>query len=311
MFELIGKFVIFFSLFKLIKWAYSTFFRTVDYSIYKAKGLETYVLITGASDGIGLGFAKAFAERGFNLLLVGRNKTKLERVKKELEEINDSAKYEIVISEALEDSKPENIKNLLDKLGNFDIGILVNNVGIGLEKPAKLEHCKLDELFKMIQVNCTYPTLLTNGLVLKLKERVKSTKTKCAIINISSIASQLKIPASVVYCGTKAYNWAFSRSLAVECLPYGIDVLCVKPGYVESQLTGMKKNAIVCSPLECAEFALKRMGQEEAVPHWKHSLLYYPAKFFTEFIIPTKWILTIMRIGDSYKLRPKYAQRFD
>src|SRR5258708_7416319 len=88
MFELIGRIVALIALFKFVKWAYSTFFRTFNYNIYKAKDMDTYVLITGASDGIGLGFAKAFAARGFNLLLVGRNKAKLERVKKELGQIN-------------------------------------------------------------------------------------------------------------------------------------------------------------------------------------------------------------------------------
>ena len=85
MFELVGKIVVAVFLFKFLKWIYSTFLRRVNFDIYKAKDRETFVLITGGANGIGLAWARAFAKRGFNLLILDKDSNKFAQVRQELE----------------------------------------------------------------------------------------------------------------------------------------------------------------------------------------------------------------------------------
>lgn len=301
--QFIGIATLSYLLFKVAFWAYSTFFRKVDFQVYK-KGVDTWAVVTGASDGIGQGFVKSLAQRGFHIILIGRNREKLEGVVKSLKANFPKNNFEIVLSEAYEDSKDlKRMEALQAKLEPFDIGIVVNNVGIGLGRPGKLEYCEPKELDKLVQVNCTFPMLFTRMLIKKLRDR----KHKCAIINIASVAAHLKVPNATVYSATKAFNWAFSRSLGEEYGPLGIEVLCVNPGYVESQLTGMKPGPIVCSAVECSEYALRRMGQEDIIPHWKHALMYAPFSLLTNYILPVNFLSKIFQIFDkTLSMRPKY-----
>jgi 17beta-estradiol 17-dehydrogenase / very-long-chain 3-oxoacyl-CoA reductase len=304
MFAAFGKAVVAIILFKLVKWLYSTFIRRVNFDVYKAKGEESFVLITGGANGIGLAWARAFAKRGFNLLIIDKNSSRFSKVRQDLEEINAEGRYEFLTSDAIEDCKPDQIRELVDKITQFDIASLVNNVGMILSDPKMLEENSPNEIYNLIQINCTFPTMLTNALIGKLNERAKKNRT--AIINMSSVAGHFKWAWNVVYCATKAYMWAFSRSLSVECLQNGIDVLTVNPGYVQTEMSGMKKNLIVCHPDECVEYAMRKMGQEDIIPHWKHTLMYYSTKFASDILVPTKWQLWISARIEAFKMKPQY-----
>lgn len=288
---------------KVAHWVYSTFFRSVDFNAYKKAGADTWAVVTGASDGIGLGFVKSLAQRGFNVVLIGRNKEKLEGVVKGLKKDYTKVKFEILISEAQGDSQDlKRLEELKIALDRYDIGVLVNNVGIALAKPGKLEHCDQKELDKMVQVNCTFPMQFTRILIKKLRDR----KHKTAIINLSSVAASLKVPNNSLYSATKAFNWAFSRSLGEEYGPFNIDVTCVQPGLVESQMTGMKPGPLVCSAYECSEYALRRMGQEVVIPHWKHTLLYVPTDLLTNYFFPRNFLAKVFSFFDkTFDMSPK------
>jgi 17beta-estradiol 17-dehydrogenase / very-long-chain 3-oxoacyl-CoA reductase len=303
MLQLIGLIVVILYGLQILKWLYGTFLRRVDYGKYNTPG--SCVLVTGATDGIGLGFARAFARRGFNLVLVSRNRDKLEEVRCQLQPLNPKAKHEIVVSEAQADATPDQMAKLRARLDRFDVCIVVNNVGIGLANPGKLEYLQPAELLQLVDVNCCYPMLLTQALIEKLRERSTLRKLPTAVINVASVAAFLPTPSSAVYAATKAFNWAFSKALSIEYAPQGIDVLTVSPGYVASKLTGMRKGLLVCDADECAEFALRRMGQEDIVPHWKHALLYAVAKPCMDSL-PARLLARIFSISTVLKFRPKY-----
>ena len=309
MFDILGRIIVVIFLFKLLKWFYSTFIRRVNFDIYKSKGRETFVLITGGANGIGLAWARAFAKRGFNLLILDKDSSKFAPIRQELESINSESMFEFFVSDAIEDSKPDKIKRIVDQVNQFDIGILVNNVGTILANPRLLEENSSTEIYNMVQINCAFPTMLTNALLPKLISRAKLDKT--AIINMSSVAGQFKWAWNVVYSATKAYTWAFSRCLMAECLRNGIDVLTVNPGYVQTKMTGMSKNLIVCNPDECVEYSMRKMGQEDIIPHWKHTLMYYPVKFTNDILVPTKWQLRISEKIEAFKMRPQYHPDFN
>jgi short-subunit dehydrogenase len=124
-------------------------------------------------------------------------------------------------------------------------------------------------------------------------KRSSSSNTPSAIINVSSILATLPSPFNPIYGATKAFNRAFSRALTAEYGQLGIDVLCVTPGLVQSQLTGLTEGSVLASTaLSTAEGALSALGvQVECYPHWMHGvtgalgmvLAWLPQKMSTVF----------------------------
>ncbi|EGK00766.1 SDR family NAD(P)-dependent oxidoreductase [Dysgonomonas gadei] len=180
-------------------------------------------VITGGSDGIGLGIAKSFAENGANLILVGRELEKLEQVKAEL------SKYETqihVISEDLSDT--DRIADLSRKvLSIFPfIDVLVNNAGIGKFCPFSETDVALFDLH--LNLNVKTPYLLTQQLLPSLIEN------KGNIINISSYFAHRMLSGrdSTAYSITKGAINSFTKSLAFEIGHLGVRVNAIAPGSI-------------------------------------------------------------------------------
>lgn len=98
-------------------------------------------------------------------------------------------------------------------------------------------------------------TLMTHWLVPKMNQREK----RSAIINLSSVAGEYPLPYISVYSATKAFNDFFSQAIEME-YSQKIDVLSVKPLYVESNMSKLKKSCTVASRNECAQASLKYLG---------------------------------------------------
>lgn len=249
------------------RWVWSSFVKPIDLKAYK-RG-QGWAVITGATDGIGLGFAHVIARQGFNILLVSRSKEKLEDVKNTIQKAY-KVQVDYVVSNA-NDVSATNIDSVVQKCKGRDLSILVNNVGIGQGGIKPLELLSADTIQQAITVNCTYPTLLTHALLPQIKSQSRGRRL---IINISSLAAVLMNPFSSVYAATKGFNRQFSLALTAELCWEGVDVLCVNPGFVESNMTKMKAGPMCCTAIECAESALRKIGEIEAIPHWKHMIMY-------------------------------------
>lgn len=266
---------------------YRLFFRSIDLDRYRKKDEDGWAVITGASDGIGLGYARLLAQHRFNVMLVGRNGDKLGRVAGDLGLEFKGIKIEYCVSNA-EDPEPS-VDKVVQAMEGRDIAILINNVGIA-QTPGRLEGVARDELRRLVTVNCTYPMLLTHALL----PAIKSRKHPGAIINMSSVVALIQVPFNSVYAASKAFNRLFSVSLAGECAEYGIDVLSVTPGLVASKLSGVKESGgFACNPLECAEGALKQIGLVEAIPHWRHEARLLILRALTQWLVPLTWQPTI------------------
>lgn len=114
-------------------------------------------------------------------------------------------------------------------------------------------------------------TMMTHAIVGGMLSREK----RSAIINVSSIAGEYPIPFITTYSATKAYNDFFSQSLAME-YSHKVDVLSLRPMYVESKLSKMEKSCTVASAQECAQAALKYLGVDyETNGYYVHRLLSY------------------------------------
>ena len=181
------------------------------------------VLITGATGGIGNCIVKKFDELGAKIVASGTNEDKL----KDLED-----KFSNIYSEKfkLDDhDKIENFINLVDqKLGGLDI--LVNNAGITLDNLS----IRLSEenWKKVLDINLTSTFLMCKSAV---KKMLKQKNGK--IINITSIVGHTGNLGQANYAASKAGIIAFSKSLAIEYAKKNININCVSPGFIKTEMT--------------------------------------------------------------------------
>lgn len=184
-----------------------------------------YVLITGASSGIGREFARLFAQDGWNLVLTARNEVNLEALKAEVEE-RYSTQVTVLVGDLADPDTPVNIFDTLKRKG-IVVSALVNDAGFNVYGP--FEVADLKHGLEMIQVHVTALTHLTN---LFLHQRPIQTHTM--ILNIASIAAFVPGPNVAVHFATRSYILNFSEALSHEMAGTSVSVTCLCPGPVRS-----------------------------------------------------------------------------
>jgi short-subunit dehydrogenase len=182
-------------------------------------------LITGSSNGIGYELAKVHAEKGDNLVLVARTKSKLDELKKELEE-----KYKIQVYSIGKDlSKAGAAKEVYDevKQQNITVDYLINNAGFGdFGLFAESDWNKQEQ---MINLNITALAHLTR---LFLPDMIKRKSGR--ILNVASTASFQPGPTMSVYFASKAFVLSFSEAINNEVAEHAITVTALCPGATHS-----------------------------------------------------------------------------
>ncbi len=190
------------------------------------------ILITGASSGIGKTFAYEYAKRKKDLLLVARNKKRLEEIKKDLEETH-KINCEYFICDL---SKPEEIKKLIIKIKNEKVDVLINNAGFGDPEYFIEADIKITE--EMINVHVLATTLLSRAVIEQMIKRNKGT-----IINLASIAAfTYSSISSIIYNSTKRYIVQFSKGLQHEInkKKKNIKIQALCPGFTRTNFNKTK-----------------------------------------------------------------------
>lgn len=189
-----------------------------------------YVLITGASGGIGYAFAKLFARDHHNLVLVARNGDRLAQVAGELQVQGVTVK-----TVALDLAESPASQFLFDQLQREGIAvdILINNAGFGAF--GDFAHMSDDQILGQINLNITALTRLTKLFLPSMLARRNG-----RIMNVASTAGFQPGPLMAVYYATKAYVISFSEAIANELQGSGVTVTCFCPGATH---TGFAKRA--------------------------------------------------------------------
>ena len=177
-------------------------------------------LVTGASTGIGAVYADRLAKRGYDLVLVARNRQKLSDLAVRLE-AETGRKIETLVADLNDKAELAQVEHRLRT--DAHLTMLVNNAGIGSMSP--LLASDIDKMDEMIALNVGALTRLTYAVVPGLVERGGGT-----IINISSIVGISPETMNGVYGGTKAYVLALTQSLHHELADKAIRVQAVLPG---------------------------------------------------------------------------------
>jgi len=183
-----------------------------------------WILITGASKGLGREMAVAFAKAGGNLILSARSEALLDEVKKAVE---DAGSQCLTVTGDLTD---DDVLRRLAELGiEKQIDILVNNAGIVSIDP--LENVSHEHIAQLININLLAPIQLTRALLPMFKKRKSGT-----LLNVNSLGGRRPVPEHAIYCASKYGMTGFSESLKLELKGQGIRVFNVSPGKMATEL---------------------------------------------------------------------------
>ena len=181
-------------------------------------------LITGASSGIGAIYADRLARRGYDLVLVARDRQRLQTLSQQLA-AQTGRNVETLQADLTVKADVLKIEQRL--AADKTLTLLVNNAGLGATAP--LVDSSIDAMDEMIQLNVVALTRLTHAALPGLLARGQG-----AIINIASIVALAPEVLNGVYGGTKAYVLAFTQSLHHEVGAKGVQVQAVLPGAIST-----------------------------------------------------------------------------
>lgn len=190
--------------------------------------MSKIILVTGASSGFGKAIATKFAAGGWNVIITGRRKEKLDELAKALE-----ANYGIKTLSLVFDVQDK--KAVFDNLQNLPaewqaINILVNNAGLALGRDS-FENANLDDWETMIDTN-------VKGLLYASKAILPMLiKEKGHIINIGSTAGKEVYKDGNVYCASKHAVDAISKAQRIDLLQYQIKVTAIHPGAADTEFS--------------------------------------------------------------------------
>ena len=234
------------------------------------------VFITGASSGIGASFAKAFAEKGFDLVLLSRREDRLQVLANQLES-DDRVHCEIISADLSEKEEIQKVTKHIGQIENLDI--LINNAGFATI--GYFADIPIEKSMRMFHTHMTAMVQFTHAALQVMLKRKRG-----AIINVSSMGAFMPKPGNVLYVATKSFLATFLESLWLEVRDQGIKVQALCPGFTRTEFhevgdfKNFDKSAIPDSlwmmPDEVVRLSLKALNNSRSVvfiPGWKNRLV--------------------------------------
>jgi short-subunit dehydrogenase len=179
----------------------------------------SWAVVTGASSGIGTGYARDLAARGINVVLVGRRDVVLKEIGDQLESAH-GIKTRVVSTDLSEDDFLDDIRLTTDDL---DIGLLVSNAGAAAM--GAMIRVDVNDLARNLQLNTTAHLILTHHFGKRFVERGRG-----GIVLVGSMAGMQGTPFGANYAGAKAYIHMLGQALNYEFQDAGVSVSVIAPG---------------------------------------------------------------------------------
>lgn len=185
--------------------------------------LSTRALVTGASSGIGVAFARALKARGERLVLVARRRERLETLAAELGEDASS----VLVADL---ASPNGVARVAAETARrgFAVDLLVNNAGVG--HTARFYEEPPDRITSMLDLNVRAVVEMTRAFLPAMVARGHG-----RIINVASNAAFQPVPFLTIYAATKAFVLSFSEGLATELEGTGVRVQALCPGLTRTE----------------------------------------------------------------------------
>jgi 17beta-estradiol 17-dehydrogenase / very-long-chain 3-oxoacyl-CoA reductase len=240
---------------------------------------NTYALVTGASDGIGLALVKTLLRGGSHVIIHSRNEEKLARITKDLKSNFPDRDVIYVAADATDPATA--IPKVIAVIENVEanggtLNILVNNIGgqaiFNMPTYVPFKDIPADKITSSVNLNAIFPIYLTKALLPKL-----SANSPSLILNLGSYAGKYPIPMILPYGISKAMVHHFSRILAVEnsMTSTPVEVLGIMISQVMTTNQGSETTSFsVLSPERIAEDILARVGcgYDIVVGSWRHCI---------------------------------------
>lgn len=248
-------------------------------------------LITGATSGVGAAFARRLAHDGYNLIVTGRRKEKINALANELSEAYH-VNVEVIIVELSDNVE---LEALVERINNLHIDILINNAGFGINRNFCEEDPRIQEEMVQVHINC--PMRLIHAVLPDMISRGNG-----VIINVSSVGAFLSTPKNTIYSGTKAFLRAFTESLHLELMGTGVKVQVLCPGLVRTDFhekigieeAEQENKGLVRwkSPEEIVDMSIKGLEKNEVVciPGWPTKM-----RIFLMSILPRRFYYGLIR----------------
>jgi len=188
-------------------------------------------LITGATSGIGKQVAKTLAKMNTNLILVGRDVTKLENLKNEIIK-NSSVKADVFqLDVRYKDKVKTQMATILEK---HTVDILINNAGLALGLD-KVDEGDIEQWEDMIDTNVKGLLYMSRAVIPQMRAL-----DTAHVINIGSVAGKISYPNGNVYCATKAAVHSLGESMNIDLYGTNVKVTTVAPGAVETNFASTR-----------------------------------------------------------------------
>ena len=196
--------------------------------------MKQYIVITGASSGIGKEAAKVFAAHGKNLVLVARRQERLKQLKEEIQ--RRFPEIDVMVQTA-DLSKPEEAYRLYESLKPYTINTWINNAGRGYQ--SKIADQDSEIAIQMIRLNVEALTILST-LYAHDHQDMDGTQ----LINVSSVAGYMIFPDVVTYSASKYYVSAFTEGLAQELKngEHKLQAKVLAPAAVQTEFAQVEQN---------------------------------------------------------------------
>jgi short-subunit dehydrogenase len=230
--------------------------------------MSKWALVTGATAGIGESFTRLLASKGFNIALVARDEARLHERAAALRE-----KYGVQTFVLPADlATAQGCAAVEDYLQEFDIEVLINNAGFGINKAFTASDLKAEQ--DLLDVLVRTPMRLMHVALPKMKERNSGT-----IINVSSVASFI---AGGTYSASKSYLTVLSESLHTEVRDTNVKISALCPGFTRTEFHQRGRMKMKGLPdfmwldsdeLVAASWSDAQSGKAVSIPGWQYKIL--------------------------------------
>ena len=247
-----------------------------------------WTVVTGASSGIGLAFARELARRRHSVLAVARRRDRLEALAREAVEQGGS-----IVPLVADLRTGEGLALVIERMASLGtIDLLVNNAGVATF--GDFQYSSLEQETDAIRLNLHAVVTLTHMVLGEMLERRKG-----AIINVASVVAFQPFPHFAVYAASKAFVLSFSEALAEELKHLGVHILALCPGAAKTEMNVFSHNEGLLGKLpslsadEIVRSALRALesGRVVRVVGWLNGVLVFLDRFLPRSVV--RWMMGV------------------
>ncbi|DAZ92803.1 TPA: hypothetical protein N0F65_010468 [Lagenidium giganteum] len=254
-----------------------------------------FVLLTGASSGIGREMAYLLAERKYSLVLAARSEAVLERMRGEIEMVHKVQVLVCACDLATDAGVAKLIAFVRDK--DLTIDILINNAGASMT--GNFHELSADQVDQLLKLNVMATVKLTHAIVPQLVARRRG-----QILNMGSLASAAPNPFAALYGSSKAFVVNFTQAINYELRSTGVTATCFCPGPVETNFHKtaacdsalyIKVPGVTMHPKDCAQAALTAMFNAVEIEY--DSTITRFLAMMLRSVVPTRFVLMLAAVS--------------